>query len=177
MHIITLELRVQSMIWVGVCMDPCHAWYGFHFSFHDIIETLAWSASCMVVQCMAFCYGDDQRKPQSTPVHQTVVLCMSRIWIIAESMISGRLVAPMMKIFFLELIPSISIRIWLTAAPPTVQGTCSWNMQTTTKLYQASIVWRNHNTQLRGGSLDKVEDWATCMYELSSYDQLPEAAM
>ena len=40
----------------------------------------------------------------------------------AGSMISGRLVTPMIKTFFLELIPSIFVRIWLitqSAAPPT----------------------------------------------------------
>ena len=39
----------------------------------------------------------------------------------AGSMMSGRFVAPMMKTFFLELMPSISVRIWLmtlSAAPP-----------------------------------------------------------
>ena len=39
----------------------------------------------------------------------------------AGSMMSGRLVAPMMNTFFLLLMPSISVRIWLitrSAAPP-----------------------------------------------------------
>ena len=39
----------------------------------------------------------------------------------AGSMISGRLVAPIINTFFLELIPSISVRTWLitrSAAPP-----------------------------------------------------------
>lgn len=39
----------------------------------------------------------------------------------AGSMMSGRLVAPMMKTFFLAPMPSISVRIWLmtrSAAPP-----------------------------------------------------------
>lgn len=43
----------------------------------------------------------------------------------AESMMSGLLVAPMMKTFFLELIPSISVRTWLmtrSAAPPGEEG-------------------------------------------------------
>ena len=43
----------------------------------------------------------------------------------AGSMMSGRLVAPMMNTFFLLLIPSISVRIWLitrSAAPPGKRG-------------------------------------------------------
>ena len=42
----------------------------------------------------------------------------------AGSMISGLLVAPMMNTFFFELMPSISVSIWLitrSAAPPTNQ--------------------------------------------------------
>ena len=44
----------------------------------------------------------------------------------AGSMISGLLVAPMINTFFLEPIPSISVRTWLitlSAAPPVITHT------------------------------------------------------